>query len=219
MCVWSLALAALFVHKVFVEGAVIEVTAGGKVVEPTYQFSDISGAHLVNLTGSADKVKASGDMETGSGNSVNTMAAELSAMAAELSFMRMVTMYTTPWAQAWNGNTFYFLVRQRGIQCPGGTSPVTEAECRSIEAAANHPETIPFGDWWKLAPRSNSYGFPGSTSAAGDSSYPLSEPNKLPGCTMYANSIVWNIGGTTNGWSETHWKPVCKLSAPSTMHV
>ena len=190
MCVWSLALAALFVPKVFVEGAVIEVTAGGQVTEPTYQFSDVSGAHLVNLTGSADKVKASGDMETGSGNSVNTMAAELSfignsvnttaaelssignsvsTMAAELSFMRMVTMYTSPYHQAWNGNTFYFLVRQRGIQCPGGTSPVTETECRSIEVAANNQYTIPFGDWWKLAARSNSYGFPGSTSPAGDS--------------------------------------------------
>lgn len=76
-CVWSLAL-VLFVPRVFVEGAVIEVTAGGQVHEPTYQFSDSSGAHLVNLTGSADKVKASGDMETGSGNSVNTMATELS---------------------------------------------------------------------------------------------------------------------------------------------
>ena len=63
-------------------GAVIEVTAGGTVHEPTYQFSDLSGNHMTNLTAVRDKIRASGDVETGHGNSIDDLATRLAAAEA-----------------------------------------------------------------------------------------------------------------------------------------
>jgi len=62
-----------------VGSAVIEVTAGGDVHEPTYQFSDVTGP-VANLTsGSSGTIKASGDLESGSGVSLEAMARLLDA--------------------------------------------------------------------------------------------------------------------------------------------
>lgn len=59
-----------------VKGAVIEVTAGGTVTEPTYQFSDFIGGHLANLTANSDgDITASGDLKTGTGNGLDDLAA------------------------------------------------------------------------------------------------------------------------------------------------
>jgi len=83
------------------EGAVIEVTAGGAVSEPTYQFSDSSGSSLATLTGASDKITASTDLETGSGNRVDDLAARLAAAEAliqkmaQLEFGSGVALTTT----------------------------------------------------------------------------------------------------------------------------
>ena len=61
------------------DAAVIEVTAGGEVHEPTYQFSDSYGQHLANLTASSTTVTASGDLRTGNGTRVDDLATRLAA--------------------------------------------------------------------------------------------------------------------------------------------
>ena len=88
ICAGSLALPGLLMPQAFVKGAVIAVTAGGQVTEPTYQFSDSSGAALVTLVGSASKVQASADLETGSGNSVDTLAAQLATAQASIASLQ-----------------------------------------------------------------------------------------------------------------------------------
>jgi hypothetical protein len=109
----------LYILAAVVEGAVIEVTAGGDVTEPTYQFSDDSGAHLVNLTGSADKIKASGDLETGSGNSLdalNTLATQLAArLAAAEASIALLQATVAGSVQAW-------------IPVPGAANNCAEAQ-------------------------------------------------------------------------------------------
>ena len=65
--------------------AVIEVTAGGSINDPTcYRFSDEDGGHLANLTATNGMVKSSGDLETGTGNSVNNLATRLAAAEATI---------------------------------------------------------------------------------------------------------------------------------------
>ena len=64
-------------------GAVIEVTAGGAVSDPTYRFSDSSGNQLATFTSdSTGKITASGNVETGSGNSVDGLATGLAIASA-----------------------------------------------------------------------------------------------------------------------------------------
>jgi hypothetical protein len=60
------------------EGAVIEVTTGGDVLEATYMFSDELG-QTANFSGSREKIQASTDVMTGNGNSVDGMAVRLAA--------------------------------------------------------------------------------------------------------------------------------------------
>ena len=89
---------------VLVRGAVIEVTAGGQEINhpPTYRFSGLDGEHLVNLTGFADKVKASGDLETGIGNSVDTLATQLAArLAAAEATIASLNAAVTALQQEW----------------------------------------------------------------------------------------------------------------------
>ena len=65
-----------------VGSAVIEVTAGGAVHEPTFRFTDSSGP-IANLTSrSTGTIKASGDVESGSGASLEAMATQLAAAEA-----------------------------------------------------------------------------------------------------------------------------------------
>jgi hypothetical protein len=66
-----------------VESAVIEVTAGGAVEEPTYLFTE-SDVIAANLTARNGTIKASGDLETGSGVSLGDLAARLAAVEAKL---------------------------------------------------------------------------------------------------------------------------------------
>ena len=66
-----------------VESAVIEVTAGGNVKEPTYLFTEEHGI-AANLTARNGTIKASGDLETGSGVSLVDLAARLVAVEAKL---------------------------------------------------------------------------------------------------------------------------------------
>lgn len=70
-------------------GAVIEVTAGGSTVHepPTFQFSDLSGNHMSNLTAVGDKIRASGDLETGNSNSVDELATRLDDLATRLTYV------------------------------------------------------------------------------------------------------------------------------------
>ena len=62
--------------------AVIEVTAGGKVSEPTYMFSDASGNALATLVGNSTALSASADLVTGNGNSVDELATAMASLQA-----------------------------------------------------------------------------------------------------------------------------------------
>ena len=79
---------ALVCFLALCEGAVIEVTAGGTVSEPTYQFSDSSGSSLATLTGSGTKITASTDLETGNGNRVDDLATRLAAAEATIASLQ-----------------------------------------------------------------------------------------------------------------------------------
>jgi DNA-binding beta-propeller fold protein YncE len=90
----SLALTGLFMPAAVVKGAVIEVTAGGRVTEPTYQFSDHSGGHLANLTANSDgDIAASGDLKTGTGSSLDALA----LLSANVQFFLGPTINTLRW--------------------------------------------------------------------------------------------------------------------------
>ena len=62
--------------------AVIEVTAGGEVSEPTYRFSDASGNALATLVGNSTALSASADVVTGNGNSVDELATAMASLQA-----------------------------------------------------------------------------------------------------------------------------------------
>ena len=64
--------------------AVIEVTAGGEVSEPTYRFSDASGNALATLVGNSTALSASADLVTGNGNSVDELATAMASLQAIL---------------------------------------------------------------------------------------------------------------------------------------
>ena len=64
--------------------AVIEVTAGGKVSEPTYMFSDASGNALATLVGNSTALSASADLVTGNGNSVDELATAMASLQATI---------------------------------------------------------------------------------------------------------------------------------------
>ena len=64
--------------------AVIEVTAGGKVSEPTYMFSDASGNALATLVGNSTALSASADVVTGNGNSVDELATAMASLQATI---------------------------------------------------------------------------------------------------------------------------------------
>ena len=70
-----------------VESAVIEVTAGGAVEEPTYLFTE-SDVVAANLTARNGTIKASGDLETGSGNRVDDLASRLAAAEATIASLQ-----------------------------------------------------------------------------------------------------------------------------------
>ena len=76
-----------------VRGAVIEVTAGGAVSDPTYQFSGWNGEHLANLSANHNSIVASDDLKTGSGNSVDDLATRLAAAESTIATL-LSTMYT-----------------------------------------------------------------------------------------------------------------------------
>jgi hypothetical protein len=65
-------------------GAIIEVTAGGAVTEPTYMFSDSNGDSVATLTGNVSNgdITASGDLKTGTGNGLNNVASRLATLEA-----------------------------------------------------------------------------------------------------------------------------------------
>ena len=64
--------------------AVIEVTAGGEVSEPTYRFSDASGNALATLVGNSTALSASADVVTGNGNSVDDLATTMASLQATI---------------------------------------------------------------------------------------------------------------------------------------
>jgi len=64
--------------------AVIEVTAGGEVSEPTYRFSDASGNALATLVGNSTALSASADVVTGNGNSVDELATAMTSLQATI---------------------------------------------------------------------------------------------------------------------------------------
>ena len=214
------------------QAAVIEVTAGGIVVDPTYMWSDAHGSMLANMTADAGGVLiASGDVKTGGGASVNDLATRFAASESTISSLQTLLQTTTtmvyadPNHQAWDGNTLYFVVRVAQVPCPTGSSPVTEAECTSLAAADSNVRGLPLGDYWKLQRMSNSYGT--SNSNMPNEPAAITAPNRHPGCTQDSQSIAWTTGGnsawatgsSTSGWTETWWKPVCKLTAPFTMRA
>jgi hypothetical protein len=202
-------------------GAVIEVTAGGAVTNPTYQFSDLGGVHLANMTASASSIVASTDLETGRGNRVDDLADQLAAaqatiaslnntiasFASSLEAIRIKGIYghsaTLP-GVAISGTNLYYITRERGAMCKHYYGTVTLAECTAL-ASGTYSSWAPFGTG---AP--HWYGS-------------LNEPNKAYGCCAINGinspasnyvSMVWNTNtayqGHHSGWSETHWLTVCK---------
>ena len=202
-------------------GAVIEVTAGGSVTNPTYQFSDLGGMHLANMTASASSIVASTDLETGRGNRVDDLADQLAAaqatiaslnntiasFASSLEAIRIKGIYghsaTLP-GVAISGTNLYYITRERGAMCKHYYGTVTLAECTAL-ASGTYSSWAPFGTG---AP--HWYGS-------------LNEPNKAYGCCAINGinspasnyvSMVWNTNtayqGHHSGWSETHWLTVCK---------
>ena len=80
---------ALLLTPSAVTGAVIEVTAGGAVEDATYRFSDLSGSPLANFSAtSSDRITASTDIETGSGNRVDDRASRLAAAEATIASLQ-----------------------------------------------------------------------------------------------------------------------------------
>jgi hypothetical protein len=79
--------------------------------------------------------------------------------------------------------------------------------------------------WYRPNRMTNSYGF--SIPTGPNENWVPHAPNRHPGCTIYINGITWTTGGnpafatggTTSGWTEYWWKPVCKLVAPFTMRL
>ena len=71
-------------------GAVIEVTAGGSVSEPTYRFSDISGNSVATLKANITdgQITASGDVQTGAGNSIDALHTRLAAAEATIASLQ-----------------------------------------------------------------------------------------------------------------------------------
>ena len=207
-------------------GAVIEVTAGGAVTNPTYQFSDLGGVHLANMTASASSIVASTDLETGRGNRVDDLADQLAAaqatiaslnstiasFASSLEAIRIKGIYgfsaTLP-GVAISGTNLYYITRETGVRCRAASlgvsiGAVTLAECTAL-ASGTYSSWAPFGT--------------GAPQWYGS----LNEPNKAYGCCA-VNAIssagdnyvamVWNSNtawqGYSSGWSETHWLTVCK---------
>ena len=212
---------ALAVQLRGTSGAVIEVTAGGSVTNPTYQFSDLGGMHLANMTASASSIVASTDLETGRGNRVDDLADQLAAaqatiaslnntiasFASSLEAIRIKGIYghsaTLP-GVAISGTNLYYITRERGAMCKHYYGTVTLAECTAL-ASGTYSSWAPFGTG---AP--HWYGS-------------LNEPNKAYGCCAINGinspasnyvSMVWNTNtayqGHHSGWSETHWLTVCK---------
>eukprot|EP00966_Prymnesium_polylepis_P017302 398993-Prymnesium_polylepis.1 len=83
------------------DAAVIEVTAGGDVSDPTYQLSDAQGHNLANLTATSVKVKASVDVEKGSGNSLDDLATRLAAAEATIAALTAVTVFPSSAGTGW----------------------------------------------------------------------------------------------------------------------
>ena len=75
-------------------GAVIEVTAGGVVSDPTYRFSDASGMELATLIGNATALIASGDVVTGDGNSISAMANKIAALQTQVDALQTIISTT-----------------------------------------------------------------------------------------------------------------------------
>jgi hypothetical protein len=77
---------------VFTKSAVIEVTAGGDVTEPTYMFSDVQGNSVATLTSNVSNgdITASGDLKTEAGSSMDNMATRLAAAEATIQNLQAV---------------------------------------------------------------------------------------------------------------------------------
>jgi hypothetical protein len=118
MCI---ALLPLFIFPSVIFGAVIEVTAGGSTSDPTYRFSDSSGNSLSTLVGSATMISASADLQTGNGNSIDTMAAQIATLQNQIEGLLAAGSYSYTYASTGAGS------------CPGGTTAVTnQYECRYV---------------------------------------------------------------------------------------
>ena len=65
-------------------GAIIQITAGGGIENPTVQFTGWQGEQLANLSSDSSTITASGDLETGSGNRVDDLAARVDDLTSRL---------------------------------------------------------------------------------------------------------------------------------------
>lgn len=84
----------VFAFATIADAAVIEVTEGGAVNDAAFQFSDSSGAQLATLVGNGTALTASTDVMTGSGNSVDALAAKVARLEAEMEAMRQFVQMT-----------------------------------------------------------------------------------------------------------------------------
>lgn len=87
--------------------AVIQVTAGGAINDPTYQFSDATGQHLANLTATSERVKASGDVETGNGNRVDDLAGRLATAETRIMWLEALLSSTLMQSRTFTSWTAY----------------------------------------------------------------------------------------------------------------
>ena len=115
-------------------GAVIEVTAGGVVSDPTYRFSDASGMELATLIGNATALIASGDVVTGDGNSISAMANKIAALQTQVDALQTIIsttayvgarLYPTHNAQQTFTNQVGAVVTLDLVELSSGTNVVT----------------------------------------------------------------------------------------------
>ena len=134
----------VFLVATCVKTAVVEVTAGGHVNEPTYMFSDITGFPLATLKGSSTALTASTDVVTGNGNSVDTLATTIATLQATIDDLALrlaaaeatIFSLTYPWVPV-SGASMNCAARQAGAassNMPHCAGTRTDAGLRSLDS-------------------------------------------------------------------------------------
>jgi len=196
--------------------AVIEVTEGGDFNDATYMFSDSSGTEMSSLKGNSTAVTSSTDLVTGSGNSVNDLAARLAAAEAIIALLPIFPRMAFAEPRGTSGGTTFFHQKQFSAACEsidGRVSSLTFAECSSLAAGS-------YTGW--AAAREWHSGVSLATWAPGCVRHNLNDyengESLSAGTSLDATGggdIRWNTNaGASGSWWTTapFMSPVCKYS-------